>query len=398
MSHFNDSPVDLEKLKPEISVDVSTEIIKALNTAHARAVEVAEKKLNWSLNQRFKDSLIQMSANSSAASAAFTNLITCLAIKVAKPKLDVRIHQTGIGAPFNFRGHSESVVYPWLSRRDYNGAKSGWQTRTLERPKPYLLSYDENIAKIKTPFLTCFDEVQVKGSSALEGLSFLISEQIKILERKEKILAEIQVKEDNDISTLVSFFSEHFNYKYSSKGASRLPVLALYAVYTLITEQIGRYSDKVLQPLHRHSAADSQTKAMGDIEIANADGSIFEGFEVKHNIQINDLLIRDAEKKVMGQGLDRYYILTTHSNCKPDADILAQLKVVGAKTGCQIIVNGVIPTIQYYLRLISDPKLILPLYTELLGTEQAIDNEHRSAWAKIIGSHAAEESTLGANP
>jgi DNA (cytosine-5)-methyltransferase 1 len=109
-----------------------------------------------------------------------------------------------------------------------------------------------------------------------------------------------------------------------------------------------------LQPLQRHSAADTQTGAIGDVEIAREDGSIFEDIEVKHNIQINDMLIRDAE-------------------------MLTQLKEVRAKTECQIIVNGIISSLQYYLRLLTEPKMIIPIYTDLLVTEQAIDNEHRIA-------------------
>lgn len=398
MSLFNSGPASRKRAKAEVNADVAADITQALDDAHAKAVEVAGNGSDWNINERFKASLDQMSANSTAASTGFTNVITCLAIKAAKPALDVRVHQVQIGAPFNFRGYSEKVVYRWLSLHDFNGAKSGWQTRTFERPKPYTLDFDENIGKIKGAFLACLDEVQEKGSSALEGLSYLVLDQINGLGRKAKILADVQVNEDDDISTIIGFFSQHFSYKYHSKGASRLPVLALYAAYTLITEQVSRYSDKMLLPLNRHSAADIRTGAMGDIEIAREDDSVFEAIEVKHNIQINDMLIRDAEKKVIGQGLDRYYILTTHPNCKPDAPLLALLKGARTRTGCQIIVNGVIPSLQYYLRLLLEPRLIIPLYMELLDAEQAIDNEHRSAWAEIIGLGADEEAATKSAP
>ncbi|MBP1617817.1 MAG: hypothetical protein H6Q14_1644 [Bacteroidetes bacterium] len=33
------------------------------------------------------------------------------------------------------------------------------------------------------------------------------------------------------ISSIIDLLSKHFNRKYSAEGASRLPVLALYAVY-----------------------------------------------------------------------------------------------------------------------------------------------------------------------
>jgi len=390
-SENSEVPSDRGNPKSDVSGDVAADILKALDHAHELALERIAQNTRWNINERFKKALDQMSTNSASASTGFTNIVTCLAIKVARPELDVRVHQVQIGAPFNFRGYSEKVIYPWLSRLGFNGAKSGWQTRTFERPKPYRMDFDENIGKIKESFLICFDEIQEKESSAIEGLSYLICAQIEILERKVEILANIQMKDDDDIVTIVEFFSRHFKHTYQNKGASRLPVLAIYAVYTLITAQINRYSDTVLQPLQRHSAADTRTGALGDIEIARRDGSIFEAFEIKHNIQINDMLVQDTARKVVGGNLDRYYILTTHTNCKPDSAILAQLKEIRAKTGCQIIVNGVLPTLQYYLRLLSEPALILSAYTELLGTEQAIDNEHRIVWAKILESSAASK-------
>lgn len=75
------------------------------------------------------------------ASSGFTNIITGLAIKMAYPEMDTRYHQVQIQEPkaFNFRGVSEKTVYPWLRDNDFDGAKSGWQTRTFERPKPYTL-------------------------------------------------------------------------------------------------------------------------------------------------------------------------------------------------------------------------------------------------------------------
>ena len=35
-----------------------------------------------------------------------------------------------------------------MEKQEFHTAKSGWQTRTFERPKPYTLDYDENIKTI----------------------------------------------------------------------------------------------------------------------------------------------------------------------------------------------------------------------------------------------------------
>lgn len=51
---------------------------------------------------------------------------------------------------------------------------------------------------------------------------------------------------------------------------------------------------------------------------------------------------------------------------------------------CQVIANGVMPTIRYYLRLLEDPSAIFPAYVELLKSDKSIAHEHRTAWNEVI--------------
>lgn len=48
-----------------------------------------------------------------------------------------------------------------------------------------------------------------------------------------------------------------------------------------------------------------------------------------------------------------------------------------------MIVNGVIPSIKYYLRLLTNPGAVLPNYVQELATDKAISFEHRDVWNKI---------------
>src|SRR5438132_786576 len=93
------------------------------------------------------------------AVTAITNLTTCLISKVVEPDIDCRYHrEPGDGMPeqpggannyFSGRVISEKIVVPWLINKNFQTSKSGWQTRTFERPRPYLLKYPENIAYVK---------------------------------------------------------------------------------------------------------------------------------------------------------------------------------------------------------------------------------------------------------
>jgi len=139
-----------------------------------------------------------------------------------------------------------------------------------------------------------------------------------------------------------------------------------------------------LKELEEHSAADSQTGAIGDIEvISNSSGEVFEAIEIKHDIALSDRIIQDAATKIMNKTVDRYYILTTHHDCEPTERLSAQIDNIKSLHNCQLIANGVIPSIKYYLRLMADPSLVFRKYVELLQTDSAIKHEHREVWNKL---------------
>lgn len=372
----------------EAGSDVAEKVRAALDAAYAKAEAWSQqgKLPPTALSARYRNALDDIATNSEKASTAFTNIITSLAIKQAMPSVDVRFHQTQIQnqtdrpAGFNFRGVSEKEVYPWLCEHQFHGAKSGWQARTLERPKPYSLNYDENIGTVKESFLAIYDEVEVKNSSALSGLAYLFFKQIQLREDRKLQLA---IPKTDDIILIKSLFEQHFFFKYKgSKGASRLPVLALYAVYQVLVGEVSRYAGKKLAPLNEHSAADSQTGAVGDIEVLMPDGAVFEAVEVKHAIEVDAAILESVRSKVMDKHLDRYYVLTTHKNCEP-AGLQEGVAQIQKLFGCYVIVNGVVPSLKYYLRLLSKPSDVFPNYVKLLQADKAISHEHRMAWNEV---------------
>lgn len=320
----------------------------------------------------------------SAAKTAFTNIVTALCVKAAYPEIDTRYHMVRIQKPkrhFSHRSVSENLVYPWLNKNKFDGANSGWQTRVFERPRPYMLDYDEAIGAVKDEFLLVYKRIEEDGEDAVDALKYLIFGQIV---RREAKRVNLVVPKISDISTITNHFEKHFHSDYKSKGASRLPVLALHSLYNLIMPELRRFEGFDLADLELHSAADTQTGATGDIEIKNDDGSVFEALEVKHKINVTTNLIEIAAQKLIDRSVDRYYILTTSANCSPSDEMLAKAKEVQESTGCQIIVNGVLPTMRYYLRLVSDPSQIFPHYVELLKSDTDIGYEHRERWNQII--------------
>lgn len=371
-------------------------IIKELDLAYNKAESYfipgkeneIPQEISSNLSQDFIDALDGIAKLCEKASTGYLNVITGLAIKaVYGDTVDVRYHQVQIQnqtdkpAGFNFRGVSEHIIFHWMENHEFHGAKSGWQTRTFERPKPYFLNYEENIGAIKVPFLSTYDQIETHNQNAKLGLAFLLLRRIELRERTKITLAIPRLQ---DILQITNLFKSHFFYSYKdSKGASRLPVIALHAIYKVLMQELVRYNGKILKDLESHSAADSQTGSIGDIEIANKDGSIFEAVEVKHMIPISKELVDIAKQKIRGCQADRYYILTTHNMHDPSDEVITEVENVKRLLGCQMIVNGVIPSIKYYLRLLTNPGAVLPNYVQELATDKAISFEHRDVWNKI---------------
>lgn len=376
----NEADIDVEKTLNEILNDA--EMLYVLDNTNV------PEEISRTLSDQFLASLKAMADACQRETAAYTNIFTSLAIKATYgTSVDVRYHQTGIQdqtdrpAGFNFRGVSERVIYPWLTSRDFQSAKSGWQTRTMERPKPYLLSYDERVRNVKEPWLDCYDQVEEQGQSAWFAVAYLLWRQMQLRDANKIIIA---IPDIDDVLKITSFFEEHFNYRYkNSRGASRLPTLAMYAIYQCMMDELGRFEGKHLKELEDHSAADSQTGALGDIEVANADGSIFEVLEIKHGLTVTPEMVISAKKKIQGSRVDRYYILTDSHDHEPSSDVMKEVAIVEDRLGCQMIVNGIIPTLRYYLRLLKKPSDIFPYYAMLLETDRSMAYEQKDIWNKI---------------
>ena len=85
----------------------------------------------------------------------------------------------------------------------------------------------------------------------------------------------------------------------------------------------------------------------------------------------------------MALKVDRYYILTTAMPCTPDKVVLRKIRELSASFQTQMIVNDVLPTIRYYLRLLRNPAVVLESYVKLLKEDRSVTHEHRVKWNEI---------------
>ena len=329
------------------------------------------------------DMIVKQSENNKAVLAV---VMTLSVHKIIDKNQDIRFHQSSMENGFSGRTKDTLFITPFLKAHNFPSmAESGWLTRSLEQSLPYDLAYPGKITPValKIAFLQLIDYIQVGNVSPLEIVRYMLFQLVKLRDSRNIALAK---PHSLSISDIVDVLEKHFNYNYKGHGASRLLTLAIYAAYECMMKQVARYEGKLLCQLESHTSADYQSGQIGDIQINNADGTAFEGLEIKHNIIITRELVSHAYEKFMSYRTNRYYLLTTANMESADWKLInSEIRDIMIKHGCQVIVNGVYSSLKYYLRLLNDPSEFIDHYVELLKRDENIKFVHKKAWNEIIG-------------
>lgn len=323
--------------------------------------------------------------------AVYTVLMTLALYKVLHPEQDIRQHKIDLPNGFSARGFDEKNVTPMLKQLALPSmTQSGWLTRSLEQDYPYDLNYNGKItpARLKDAFLRVVEKIQSSSSDAEKILLALLRGGIEYRENNVIEIARVS-SDDIRIETIVEMLKDHFTTKYDTHGGSKLPVLAFYAIYSIIVPEMGRYRGCNLLPLGSHTASDRTSRSAGDIEVAKNDGSsIFEAVEVKLDKPVTPQIVQVAYEKINKFGVERYYILSGVEQKPEDIDENSQLIFkIQQEHGCQLIINGLYPSLKYYLRLIATPKEFLDKYTELVEKDTELQPTHKERLQELIDEY-----------
>ncbi len=316
----------------------------------------------------------------------FTVLVTLITHKIIDPKQDVRKHQASMSGGFSGRSIDAQYITPTLKEIGLPSmAESGWLTRSLEQPYPYNLDYNGKISdkKVKEAFLEILEYIENNPKSATDILRLLLSEAIH---SKNDTIVEIIPLENPEkltIQNIIEALDTHFKTNYRVAGGSKLPVLAFFALYKCLME-MPRYKDCVLSTIGSHTASDKTSKTAGDIEVFKKE-KLFEAVEIKLDKAIDGTMVRIAIEKIRRHNPDRYYILSYINVKKGEEKIIADLvDEIKDKHGCQLIINGLLPTIKYYLRLLSELKPFVAEYSQLIELDTEIKKVHKEKWNELI--------------
>jgi DNA (cytosine-5)-methyltransferase 1 len=366
-------------MKEQIPIEFLTELYN-----NAMSIVVSNESITSDLPQNEKDLLDIVLNYSEQAKAVLTVIITSITYKAMYPEQDIRNHQVSIAGGYSGRTFDSKNITPFMKKYKFPAmADSGWLTRALEQKVPYDKNYPGAITpkSLKPVFIDILDKIQ-HGADSIAYLSYIF--QGLIIKRNKQSI-DLAKPTTLAINSILYLLDQHFNGPYKAEGASRLPVLAIYAAYQCLINEAKRFEGKQLLPIESHTSSDKSSGRIGDIDILDERQRAFEAVEVKHGIAITLQLVQDAYKKFQTTPVDRYYILST---AYPDQDEYVKIEVeiqrIKNVHGCQLIVNGIMPTLRYYLRLLANTFEFIDNYVNLLEIDQALKFEHKERWNGLI--------------
>ncbi|RQW06473.1 hypothetical protein EH222_08675 [candidate division KSB1 bacterium] len=230
---------------------------------------------------------IELVAHSLQNRACARFILACSLAQTHQPHIDIRKPYTEIGDndAYSGRTYDERYIQHFVTQNELPCNSTTAFLTPAFRNRNAVLTPDLNLVgrppAIYAAALYLLDAVHQGHLSAAD----LLAETIRWLlvirdakrERIRSLLTEIKAGQAQTVLSaegIVSLIEQHFSLRHSS----RLPVLAIAAIYQAAQDYLG---ERVL-PLESHNAADRQTGALGDLEIILVDDAqVVTSYEVK---------------------------------------------------------------------------------------------------------------------
>jgi len=355
---------------------------KILEELHTEAIE--QQDYTNKLNPKTLQNIQTIAQKSFNQKGVFTVLVTLSIYKIIHPKQDIRKHQTQIKGGFSGRSMDTKYITPTLKKLGLPSmAESGWLTRSLEQPYPYNLDYEGKISNkaVKKAFLELVNDIEVNKVNP----KYILVELFKLIIEIQKVdkieITPLTNPEKLTINRTIELLDKQFSYDYKTSYGAKLPVLAFYAIYQLLINEISRYQKCQLKELGSHTASDKTSKSAGDIELFKGK-ELFEAIEIKLDKSIDANILRIAKEKIVKFNPQRYYILSNQGIVEKEA-VYKIIEEVKQEHGCQIIVNGVLGTLKYYMRLIDNLEEFYQRYSDLISKDTELKTIHKQVWNEL---------------
>ena len=301
-------------------------------------------------------------------------LMACLLGKLDDSKVDIRKPYTEIGGKgtYSGRAYDEQFVEPFVIKYKLpTNPTTAFLTpafRNIDRKLTTDLVLVGRPRQVYTNVLELLDLVQrgkVAPSDALkEIIRFLLIIKSENETRMKQLLRELKHSEDTlplSSEQTVTLLQQNL----SSKNSSRLPVLMVAAAYLSVKDHIG----ETALPLQSHTAADSQTGSIGDVEVTLInDDQIVTCYEMKDK-RVTIVDIENALKKIstLKYRVDNYIFITTDVI---EYEVNEYAKSVYNKSGIEIAVLDCIGFVRHFLHFFHRYRTsFLDIYQSLVLAE-----------------------------
>lgn len=318
-------------------------------------------------------------------------LLSCLLAKVHRPEVDIRKPYTEIGTPDSYSGRSYDETY--LARfinkhRLPCNPTTAFLTPALRNrnivltPDVDLVGRPPELYKTVLELITDVHENRVLATYLLaEAVRCLVIIRDNRVKRMEMLLSEIKTSVGTTAlssEAIVTLIQQHLN----CRGSSRLPVLVIAVAYKVAAEHLR---ERILA-LQAHTAADQQTKTLGDIEITLIDDdNIITSYEMKTRRVTREDIDRALQKiEQSKKRIDNYIFITTdiiETTVQEYATSVYELT-----GGIELVVLDCITFLRYFLHLFHRLRLnYLEAYQEfvLAETESAVSQPLKEAFLAL---------------
>ncbi|MCZ4328511.1 hypothetical protein [Castellaniella denitrificans] len=352
--------------------------------------EAAHKSGNWGVQREIlgEEHYAEVLQLSKIRHAARGIALTLAAYKVIDSRQDIRLHKSEHPGGFSARSIDNAGTVPFLQAHSlYYNVETHWLSQTFSFAGPYLpdlvLKTQPKLAgPLMLKVVNAIQSAQNPVAFSKAVLEIIFGE---LIDARNRGKIPLEKPQNLSIDQTITLLKEHFFRGYE-KNSPRLPQVAIYAIYQCIIPTMNRYEGLTLGPLERMKAANRKSGSVGDVDV-NKDGEPFEAVEIKFQIGISREHVAEAIQKIKTASVKRYLILSTSGIAEGESSEVKKLADGFRRSnGCEIIVNGVLDTLKYYLRLIDSPSSFINRYTALVEGDPDLGYEHRLAWNEVCAN------------
>ena len=201
-------------------------------------------------------------------------LLACLVAKIHQPEVDIRKPYTEIDDidTYSGRHYDEQYVALFIATHELPCRRTtAFLTPAFRNRDEVLTRHTSMVGRpqqLYEHFLALLDDVAQQRIKPEALLNEIVRQLINLRDeqntRLASLLGSLKLSDPSllSVESIVNIIWNHLSQPYSS----RLPVLAIFAIYKTIESKLNER----IVPLQAHNAADSQTDSLGDVEIANA--------------------------------------------------------------------------------------------------------------------------------